>query len=484
MLRILSDITPVLDANGEPLMSSGNFGVVFKVKHQGGFKAIKCFTRFQKHRREAYTLIDERLLACSPYTISHRYLTDEIRVFEHNNSRTFDVLLMDWVEGETMTNFIIRALYNDNFDALKGLQNKFIDLAQWLLRQDFAHGDLKPDNIMVGETGELTLVDYDGVYLSELAHFGHRELGTPHYQHPLRGTELFSKDVDNYSVLLICATLDGLSRGDKQLSEVFLREHSIFLPENLVKGSDLVFNKIASGDVGFATRYKALGKSSQIERSELMKLLESFAPQSDDLEEAEDGFKVYWSEGKCGLVDCDNIVRIHAQYEAIKDFSEGRAAFRQEGKWGYLDRDGVVKIPPIYHSAEAFSHSRAAVSLEGRYGYIDRDGRTVGGLRFSGVFSFRDQCGLVCYRGKYGFVGLDGRMKISAKFDHAYSFSEGVACVGVQGRYGYIDKRGKWLIYPEFDYASNLRDGCVKIEVHGQLTHVEFDELITKYRNK
>ena len=34
-------------------------------------------------------------------------------------------------------------------------------MAAWLRSQPFAHGDIKPDNIMVRPDGTLTLVDYD-----------------------------------------------------------------------------------------------------------------------------------------------------------------------------------------------------------------------------------------------------------------------------------------------------------------------------------
>ena len=33
------------------------------------------------------------------------------------------------------------------------------------MNQPFAHGDLKPDNILVRDDGSLVLVDYDGMYV-------------------------------------------------------------------------------------------------------------------------------------------------------------------------------------------------------------------------------------------------------------------------------------------------------------------------------
>ena len=48
----LCNLRPVLDINGNPIMSSGNFAVVFKMKNVETDKmyAVKCFTREQKER--------------------------------------------------------------------------------------------------------------------------------------------------------------------------------------------------------------------------------------------------------------------------------------------------------------------------------------------------------------------------------------------------------------------------------------------------
>ena len=43
----LSNLRPVLDNNGNPIMSSGNFAVVFKMQDidTGRFFAVKCFIK-------------------------------------------------------------------------------------------------------------------------------------------------------------------------------------------------------------------------------------------------------------------------------------------------------------------------------------------------------------------------------------------------------------------------------------------------------
>ena len=59
----LNHLRPVLDEDGEPVMTSGNFAVVFKMKDEqtGKLHAVKCFLREQEGRAEAYRMIAEEL---------------------------------------------------------------------------------------------------------------------------------------------------------------------------------------------------------------------------------------------------------------------------------------------------------------------------------------------------------------------------------------------------------------------------------------
>lgn len=79
----LSNLRPVLDNNGNPVMSSGNFAVVFKMKDisTGRFYAVKCFIKEQEGRGERYGKITEELeFVSSPYLLHVRYLEREVFV--------------------------------------------------------------------------------------------------------------------------------------------------------------------------------------------------------------------------------------------------------------------------------------------------------------------------------------------------------------------------------------------------------------------
>ena len=209
----LTNLRPVLGDDGQPVMTSGNFAVVFKMQdvETGKYYALKCFTKKQEGRGEAYRLIAEELKNVeSPYITSIRYLDKELFVDTDQTTETeFPVLLMDWVEGKTLDKYLRENL--DDKYALEMLAYRFSQLAQWLIPQPFAHGDLKPDNILVREDGTLVLVDYDGMYVPAMKGQKARELGSPDFRHPLRTENDFDEHIDDFPLVSILLSIKTLS---------------------------------------------------------------------------------------------------------------------------------------------------------------------------------------------------------------------------------------------------------------------------------
>ena len=209
----LSHLQPVLDGNGTPMMSSGGFAVVFKMYDPQAHKdvAVKCFLKEQEGRAESYQLIAQELAyTSSSFLTPFRYLDKEIFVeSQSTNDEEFPVVLMDWVEGETLDRYIQSHLADPN--ALRLLAFQFSRLASWLLSQPFAHGDLKPDNILVRSDGTLTLVDYDGMFVPAMEGTAARELGSPDFRHPLRTAERFNEHIDDFPLAVILLSLKALS---------------------------------------------------------------------------------------------------------------------------------------------------------------------------------------------------------------------------------------------------------------------------------
>jgi serine/threonine protein kinase len=206
----LSFLRPVLGDDGLPVMTNGNFAVVFKMKDEqsGKFYAVKCFTKEQEGRNESYKLIaDELEYVSSNYLTPIRFMEKELFVDTDQTTETeFPILLMDWVDGIPMDKYIQKNQY-----ALELLAFRFSKLATWLLTQPFAHGDLKPENILVKEDSSIVLVDYDGMYVPAMKGQKARELGSPNYRHPERTIDDFNRHIDDFPLVTITMSLKAIA---------------------------------------------------------------------------------------------------------------------------------------------------------------------------------------------------------------------------------------------------------------------------------
>ena len=225
----LSYLTPVLDDHGEPYRSSGAFAVVFKMldKSTGKYYALKCFTEEQEGRADAYRQIaDELDMVDSPYITSVKYMEKELFVDSQCEEDEFPVLLMDWVEGETMEAYIAANYRNQS--AMLMLSYRFGKMAAWLRTQSFAHGDVKPDNIIIRPDGFLTLVDYDGMFVSSMKGCKSPTIGTKDFSHPLRTMDDFDETIDDFSLASIALSLKAISMNSTLLDTYGASDRLLF----------------------------------------------------------------------------------------------------------------------------------------------------------------------------------------------------------------------------------------------------------------
>ena len=117
--------------------------------------------------------------------------------------------VLEWVDGQPLDAYLRQHL--DDTYGLQMLAYSFCRMGAWLLSQPFAHGDLKPDNILVRDDGTLVLVDYDGMFVPSMEGETAMETGSPDFRHPLRTEQSFNEHIDDFSIATIALSLKAIS---------------------------------------------------------------------------------------------------------------------------------------------------------------------------------------------------------------------------------------------------------------------------------
>ncbi|HEV8431319.1 MAG TPA: hypothetical protein VGQ41_25690 [Pyrinomonadaceae bacterium] len=204
---LLRKTLPAVDRIGMPLVTSGQFAYVYKLKSTNGTGdfAVRCFRGYLGDRDQRYRAIQEHLQN-SPvsYLSEFTYAPEGILV----GGQRFPILFMQWIEGPTLDLYIGEMVNRP--DVLLHLSEEWLRLLDSMRTSGMAHGDLQHGNIIV-EHGQLRLVDHDGIFVTKMAGWSASEVGHQHYQHPRRNANHFDQKLDNFSSLVIYLSLVSLA---------------------------------------------------------------------------------------------------------------------------------------------------------------------------------------------------------------------------------------------------------------------------------
>lgn len=195
-----------VDALGLPRAVSGAFASVYQVRSGAKTFAVRCFLNNTRDVEQRYDEISKYIMGDDlPYTVSFEYQRRGVLI----RGEWFPILKMDWVEGKTLERFVEEHLNNPL--ELKALHERFQKMCWHLQRAGIAHGDLQHGNILVTESRDLRLVDYDGMYVPALQGWKSNELGHRNYQHPKRDATHFGPYLDTFAKWSINVSLLALT---------------------------------------------------------------------------------------------------------------------------------------------------------------------------------------------------------------------------------------------------------------------------------
>lgn len=334
LCRRLEGMELLYGPNGRPLCEVGSRAVIFRIRLQGRIRRLRCYTSFPAIDLEA--VYGDSLL--------------RRELFLHTDDRRgdwVDVVLEEWVEGETLDAAVDRALAGRDTAALMRLSRRFDALAARLLSDDWAHGDLKPENIVVTPDGELVPIDFDARFLPSMQGRPSPELGTPAYQHPSRTVADFDALLDHYPAALIATQLRALAFSPELNDEFPLAGGYLFLPRQILDGTSAAYCEVLDrlAREGDAIHYRiacALRQKSY----RLLDVEELFAA-SQVRPDADEPLEFYMDYGLCGYRN-DRRVVIPPVYDEAFEFCGAHTAVRLGAYWHCIDRTGraVFHYPP------------------------------------------------------------------------------------------------------------------------------------------
>ncbi len=192
---------------GQPIVRSGNFALTFEVVADGRSYAVRCFHKPSDSLQARYAAIGSYLRRIrSTCFVAFEFQPSGITT----ESGTYPIVRMDWAHGQTLAAFV--AAHRADSDLLQQLRMSLRGVSRELRRHGIAHGDIQPTNVIVESATQLRLIDYDGMFVPQLAGLQSMELGQRNFQHSGRRGRHFDASLDAFSFSLLDLTLHALSR--------------------------------------------------------------------------------------------------------------------------------------------------------------------------------------------------------------------------------------------------------------------------------
>ena len=349
VFRTLGRVEVERDIYGELQLRAGNSAAVFTYisennrRRRSDRRMLKCYTRPNPRLREIYAYIERNRPALLPDV---RMLQNELYVHSLSGEEGWvDVVEGEWAEGGTLDAAAARASKTDDRPRLRGFADAFDDLCRTLLAQEWAHGDLKPENIVVGPDGSLALIDCDAMWIPEFAGRQAAELGTPGYRHPMRDASHFDKRIDGWPMLLISASLHALALEPELYRKYNTTDNLILSPAEVVGGRSAALAEMLElfARAGMARQYR------------MAEALVSPFPE------------------------VGNAAKYFAPPPPAALPPGCPASFVENGSWGFAGDDGTAVIAPFWDEVLEFRGDRAAVRLGPWWHFADGQGRVAGG---------------------------------------------------------------------------------------------------------
>ena len=251
LTRTLGEIEVCRDGKGRICYSAGNSAVVFRIRCEGRVRSLRCYMHHPRHLAEIY---------------GEKLLPQELFIYTSPAGGVWvDVVLSDWIEGVTLHEAVAAAAEAGDTARLRRFAAAFDRMAAALTADDWAHGDLKPENIVADNWGRLHLIDFDAMFLPAFAGRHSPELGTAAFQHPARTVRDFDASLDDYPAALISTALHALALDPTLYARYSDADGLLFTPQKI--GTDAALCEVLAlfERRGLAAQYRIRQRQGQPE---------------------------------------------------------------------------------------------------------------------------------------------------------------------------------------------------------------------------
>ncbi len=350
LTRSLGEIQLWREEDGSALYRVGNSVVLFKIRYQGEWRAMRCYMRSVPHLAEIY---------------GSKYLANELYVYSgYKSGQWIDVVLEDWVDGVTLRRCIERAIADNDTATLITLSDRFDTLSWELLHSEWSHGDLTAENILVTQGLQLRLIDFDCKFLPQFAGQYSAELGTAAYQPPSRHARDFDKDIDDFSIALISTALRALTILPELYHKYKFYDGLLFSPTLIARCECCALREVKTLflERNMTTAYRV---ATFLERGVLRipPLSDMFSPKKDSCVA---DLQLFMKYGFVGYATLAGDVVIPPIYDDGLSFSEGVVMVKLADKW--------LAITPQNDVVASFEECDRVKSLKGGVAIVLRQG--------------------------------------------------------------------------------------------------------------
>ncbi len=470
---------PEQNQAGECIFTPGNMAVIFSVFDQYRKRyALKCYTRECSSRNVMFKAAQEYFARQkpSPYFSLPHYIENEIYTCDIDGQPIWlPVTVSEWINGRTLKECIQEFAYLGQKDLLAEMTDRFLELTLFMLDSEWAHGDIKPDNIIVTTDGSLKLIDADTLYTPNTPLEESPEIGTPQYQHPLRNNRFFNRHTDDYSLLIILTSLLIIEQRPELWEQYSNGENLLFDPLLIFSNQCVAYNHIRDcfKNQVIISRLLDLLKSPEPKIETLKGLVILIAGLRPNLREAfhltitQDVSAItgtaeqfFNEKGLCGYLIDRGKSFIDPIFDDGDSFCCGMAPVAINQKWGYIDTKGRAITPFIYKQAQVFSEGYAATQTDyGKWVILNDRLQAITEIEAEYIGVFHEGLAPLKHNGVYGFIAPDGVIRIKPDYLQVKSFHNGLAIVCHDEKWGIINRNGQWVIFPVHDFIRRDAQG-------------------------